>query len=442
MKKNNMKIPKTSLCLDGGNTKPIPKSDKIQYVGARALFDPNFIPPVFIERKKKSELLHGVITDAIEDQYSTNINFYGLEGIGKNLLVNNFLQDIAKKQVKASLKGKSSRNNNNVYILRVDCSEKEIEQVFFTILSQLCSIIKLQLNFNEILNLSAVKLWNSLKLIMDRLKNPVILFLQKSENISPFYLTKLYKYAKNSHKMQIITTINTGLQKYSFKQYQGMDHRIQMGLYDIKNLEQITMDRSIMAFEKSLEPDSISLIVDYISEYDLMVPGACINLLKEMYPIIHQNGNLTPEILRNTTQYYFDSYNLDAITFADFVISSSIEDRLFLEYLVDFFRSKNNFYIPFNEIRQAYSMTCEELGYEILDQEFFSSFRKITQAQVFCPSKIFRNDGKRENNGVYCVPHFLTLPVHEVNELLNVSFGMEDNGYNNFNNIKDGKESF
>jgi hypothetical protein len=277
---------------------------------------------------------------------------------------------------------------------------------------------------------------------MDRLKNPVILFLQKSENISPFYLTKLYKYAKNSHKMQIITTINTGLQKYSFKQYQGMDHRIQMGLYDIKNLEQITMDRSIMAFEKSLEPDSISLIVDYISEYDLMVPGACINLLKEMYPIIHQNGNLTPEILRNTTQYYFDSYNLDAITFADFVISSSIEDRLFLEYLVDFFRSKNNFYIPFNEIRQAYSMTCEELGYEILDQEFFSSFRKITQAQVFCPSKIFRNDGKRENNGVYCVPHFLTLPVHEVNELLNVSFGMEDNGYNNFNNIKDGKESF
>ena len=28
-------------------------------------------------------------------------------------------------------------------------------------------------------------------------------------------------------------------------------------------------------------------------------------------------------------------------------------------------------------------MTCEELGYEILDQEFFSSFRKITNAQVF-----------------------------------------------------------
>ena len=62
--------------------------------------------------------------------------------------------------------------------------------------------------------------------------------------------------------MQIITTINTGLQRYSFKQFQGMDHRIQMGLYDIKNLEQITTDRSIMAFEKSLEPESINLIVD------------------------------------------------------------------------------------------------------------------------------------------------------------------------------------
>ena len=90
-----MKIPKTSLCLEINNSKPNSKSDKIQYVGARSLFDPNFIPPVFIERKKKSDLLQGVITDAIEDQYSTNINFYGLEGIGKNLLVNNFLQDIS-----------------------------------------------------------------------------------------------------------------------------------------------------------------------------------------------------------------------------------------------------------------------------------------------------------------------------------------------------------
>ncbi len=437
-----MKIPKTSLCLDSNHTKPNPKSDKNKFVGSRALFDPNFIPPIFIERKKKSKFLQGVITDAIEDQYSTNINFYGLEGIGKNLLVNNFLQDISLKQVNASIKGKSSRNDQMVYILRVDCSEKEIEQVFFTILSQLCSIIKLQININEILKATPVKIWNFLKLIMDRLEQPVILFLQKSENIPPFYLTKLYNYARNSRKIQIITTINTGLQKYSFKQYQGMDHRIQMGLYDIKELQQITTDRSFMAFEKSFEPDSISLIVDYITEYDLMVPGACMNLLKEMYPVIHQNGNLTPEILRNTTQYYFDSYNLDAITFADFVISSSIEDRLFLEYLVDFFRSKNNFYIPFDEIRQAYSMTCEELGYEILDQEFLNSFRKITNAQVFCPSKIFQSAEKWENNGVYCVPHFLTLPVDEVNELLNVSFGMVDDGFNNLNNLKEGDNSF
>ncbi|QEE16234.1 hypothetical protein DSAG12_02064 [Promethearchaeum syntrophicum] len=438
-----MKIPKTSLCLENNNINCIPKSDKIQYVGARALFDPNFIPPIIIERKKKGEILHGIITDAIEDHYSTNINLYGLEGIGKNLLVNNFLQDISLNQGDTSKKGKSSSKklNQNVFILRVDCSDKEIEQVFFTILSQLSSIIKLQLDFNEILKLSQVKLWTSLKLILDRLKHPVILFLQKSENVSPFYLTKLYKYAKNSNKIQIITTINTGLQKYSFKQYQGMDHRIQMGLYDLKNLRQITADRSIMAFEKALEQDSINLIVDYISEYDMMVPGACMNLLKEFYPVIHQSGNLTPEILRRTTQYYFDSYNLDAITFADFVMSSSIEDRLFLEYLVDFFRSKNNFYIPFKNIKQAYSMTCEELGYDILEQEFFSSLRKITNSQVFCPSKIFQRVGIKENNGVYCVPHFLTLPVNEVNELLNVSFGMEDN-LNNFNNITRGKETF
>ena len=84
-------------------------------------------------------------------------------------------------------------------------------------------------------------------------------------------------------------------------------------------------------------------------------------------------------------------------------------------------------------------MTCEELGYEIVEQEFFDSLRKITQAQVFCPSKIFKSIGNMENKGVYCVPHFLTLPVNEVNELLNVSFGMVDNS---FNNIKEENDRF
>lgn len=429
-----MKIPKTSICLNNNDFISNQKSDKIPYIGARALFDPNFIPPRFIERKKKSEFLRGVILDAIEDEYSTNINLYGLEGIGKNLLVNNFLQNLSVEQLRSSIKGKSNQKNQKIYILRVDLSEKEPEQIFFTILSQLSSIIKLQLNFNELLKSTPIKLWNSLKLIIDRLDYPIILFLQKSENLSAFYLTKLYNYAKKSRKLQIITTINTGMQHYSFKQYEGMDHRIQMGIYDIKELQKITADRSVMAFEKTLESESINLIIDYVSEYDIMVPGACVNLMKELYPIVRQDGNLTPKMLRNTTQYYFDSYNLDAITFADFVTSSSIEDRLFLEYIVDFFRNNKHFYIPFGEIKQAYNMTCEELGYEISDQEFFSSLRKITQAQVICPSKINQKAESRRTNGIYCVPHFLTLPVYEVNELINISFGMEDNTLESFEN--------
>ena len=67
-------------------------ADKIPYVGPRAIFDPNFVPPVFFPQKSQSMLLQGIIQDALEDEYPTNVNLYGLKGTGKNLLVNHFLQ--------------------------------------------------------------------------------------------------------------------------------------------------------------------------------------------------------------------------------------------------------------------------------------------------------------------------------------------------------------
>ena len=102
---------------------------------------------------------------------------------------------------------------------------------------------------------------------------------------------------------------------------------------------------------------------------------------------------------------------------ADYVVNTDIEDRLFLEYIVNYFQSNDRFYIPFAEIKKAYMMTCEELGYVAKNSEFKMSLEKILDAQIIRPSKTYKSAS--------AIPHFLTLPLGEVSEIMNLSFGMD-----------------
>ena len=47
----------------------LPLTQEIEYIGAKAIFDPNFIPHKMVPREKPAHLLEGIITDAIEDHF-------------------------------------------------------------------------------------------------------------------------------------------------------------------------------------------------------------------------------------------------------------------------------------------------------------------------------------------------------------------------------------
>jgi Cdc6-like AAA superfamily ATPase len=412
-------------------------ANMLKYIGPKALFDTNFIPPTFVAREKQANLLQGVVMDAIEDKYATNVNLYGLKGVGKNLMIRHFLQWLKKSQISEEenesneeFNSKSSKSNNpqkKLCIVQVNCEQKEIDQIFIQILMELIKHMEFKIDLQNLIKCNSTKLWNLFKVLMQKIKSPVLIYMQQSEFLDANYLSKLYSFAKNNHNLQIITSINTGSQRYNFRQYEGIDHRIRLDTYENSELKQITQDRSIMSFKKGLDSEAQDMVVDYVTDFDLKVPGSCINYLREVFPVIQQNGDILPENLRNISQYYFDGISLDALTMADFVMGTTIEDRLFLEYLVNFFRQVNNYYIPFTEIKKAYLMTGEELGFKYQKKEFLDSLKKITEAQIIRPSLYYLSklEGKM-TNGVFIIPHYLTLPIEEVNEIMNFSFGVED----------------
>ena len=397
------------------------------YVGPKAIFDPNFIPESRIDRPKQATQLSSLVLDALLDEYATNVNIYGLKGSGKNLLINHFMSWLDAKQ--QNIENDSDHAKQNVdpgsfLGISVDCAGKEIEQVFFALVDKIGAHLDHSFQAQQIFSLTTPKLWNLLKFLLKKIEVPVLMHIQNSESMDPIYLDKLFQLAKDLRSVQILTSMNTGGQSYRFKKFEQMDHKIRMDLYSGNEIREITNSRAKMAMKSPLNPESIDLMVDYVMDFDLHIPGASINLLKQVYPVVQDNGELTSEDLRSICQYQFEGLNFDAISMADFVMQTSIEERLFLEYLMGYFENSNRYYIPYGEIKNAYRMTAEELGFKINQSEFRQSFAKITEANILRPGQCYIHEGMKAKDGVLPVAHFLTMPIEEVSEIMNLSFGM------------------
>ena len=54
---------------------------KENYVGPKAIFDRDFIPPNILHRQKEEHSLFSMIKDSIKDDFRSKILFQGIEGI-------------------------------------------------------------------------------------------------------------------------------------------------------------------------------------------------------------------------------------------------------------------------------------------------------------------------------------------------------------------------
>ncbi|MHA1672986.1 MAG: hypothetical protein ACTSYI_05110 [Promethearchaeota archaeon] len=399
---------------------------RISYIGPRAIFRHNFIPPKIIPRQKKTEVIHGVIQDALEDNYTTNLTLYGLKGAGKNLMMNVIFQWF---QLQNNSDKSAKSDSLSPIILPVDCADQELGQIIFTVLQDLCQTLNVNLKLEDAMTWDTITLWNTFKLLLRKCERPVILYMQKIEYVEDEIMEKFLNFAKSTENLHILSSINTGNQFYAFNQFSQLDHRVRLGILDKSELMDVASQRSTMAFKNYIEPTALNLIVDYIIEYGTKVPGSCINILKRIYPIIEEKGEILAEDIRRIIQYHFEGVTIDSLAMVDYVMKTSIEERLFLDYLINHFRNPAQFYIKKNEIRRAYRMTAEELGFSVQSMELGSRFQNITNAQILRPSHFVQNEQKEQypSNEKDFLPnknYYLSIPVEGVNQIIDMSFGL------------------
>ena len=399
------------------------RNNNVKYVGPKSLFDPNFVPPKILPRKKQARLIHGLIMDALDDGYSSSINLYGLKGSGKNLQINHFFKWLVEYQKDCI----EETAEHPFYLTRVDCERKNMSQIFFNILENAQTFLDRQFDAEKIFEADLSALWNLFQFIISRLKSPLILYLQKAEHIENQYLDKIYAFAKQNRNLQIITTMNTGSRRYLFKNYENLDQKIQFSTYNLSELAEITRDRSEMAFNNPIEQEKTDLVVDYVTEFSHKVPGECVNILKDIYyPIVQNDWDISSEYVRKQTQYYFDNVSIDVFCLTDFIQKTNFEEQLFLEYLLGFFQNRDIFYIPFGEVKNAYKMTSEEIGFEIKWEDFYETLKKFIRSNIILPNNLKSSIMKTNFHGIYEVPYFLPIPANEIDELLKYIFGMLD----------------
>lgn len=100
------------------------------FVGPKALFDPNYIPPQILYRKKEQNSLISILTDSISDEFSLNILYQGINGIGKKAIINKVINDLSIQ----------NKGNINIHKICIDCKEKNFEELIFSILADLINI--------------------------------------------------------------------------------------------------------------------------------------------------------------------------------------------------------------------------------------------------------------------------------------------------------------
>ena len=113
-------------------------NDNNKYIGPRAIYDPNFIPPQLLFRKKEENTLSSILYDSISDNFCFNALYQGIQGIGKKVVVKKVIDDISKhEEISFDIKKFS-----------IDCRDKNLEELLVSILAEMNNILNLNISLN------------------------------------------------------------------------------------------------------------------------------------------------------------------------------------------------------------------------------------------------------------------------------------------------------
>lgn len=388
----------------------IGKTKYKNYVGPRALFDPYFIPPTLLHRIKEQRSLSSILNDSIHDEFSLNILYQGIQGIGKKVIVNKVIEDLS--------------TSNEIQTIRVDCKEKYPEELIGSLIIEMSKFNNLNLNLNPILNSESLPhLWNIFKLSCKKLDNYLLLIFNNAEYLDSD-LFKKFLHLKETNTT-IISTVNKILRSSTLDITQLFDQKKKLNYFTYHELFAILKQRTTLTFSHEIDKELIEYITDLIFEHYAPVPGKGIEIIRELYPALKDKKNVKYTDMIEVCRNQFDtSESIDEFSLLTYISEEDLLTVIFLDNLSNHFINKSNYYITSNKLKELYDLSCEYLEYRKDLQEFKELLGTMQKLGIVCPSKKSLIENRFNTNDPFsCVYYFMVVDPIQLKAMIDTIFG-------------------
>lgn len=370
------------------------------YIGPRALFDPNYIPPYLLHRKREEVSLYSMLNDSISDDFSLNIIYQGTNGIGKKVIVNKVLNDISCK----------NKDNTKIKKVCVDCKEKKIQELIFSLLNKLNCFSNINLDFDVILNSNVANLWNTFKLFCKKLDSHLFFIMNNIEFLKPNIFNKFLQFSKEAN-ITLIATINKFINSGTLDLLSEFDFKHRLSFFSYPELYSILKQRVLLSFSDQIDKELIKYITDLICEQYVPVPGKGIEILRDIYPLLKKSYRVNNFELLEIFQNQFDIIQIsDEFSIINYLSEEDILTIIFLDNLSNFFISRTKYYISMDDLNELYELSCESLDYTKKNVEFQNLVENLCNIGIIKPSKriIHKNSDNEKfssfkNNFYFCL---------------------------------------
>ncbi len=395
------------------------------FVGPKALFDPYYIPPKLLHRKMEEKYLFSIINDCIVDDYSMNILYQGVEGIGKKVIINKVLRDLIKKKY----------YYNDIYKINIDCKEKSQNEIILYILTTILKTLNLKIDINLMINSNIHQLWNILKLTLKKIDGKIFIIMNNTEDQNLKITKKILRLSKEL-KINTISTRNQVLMPPNSEIQSYYDLKKKLNHFSYDHLFDILKQRSSLCFLHQIETEVIEYITDIIFDNYIPIPGKGIEILRDLFPSLQKKQSVNYNELIQICETHFESF----LIFSEFNMLSFLSEEdlltmIFLDKLANYFMRKSSlFYINFKILKELYFISCETIGYNKDLKEFSRLIKKLENLGIINLSKkkILVNKEKHLNILPSMNSYFISISPLKLKAMIDAIF--EKNHIINLNN--------
>ena len=392
----------------------VKSNNNINYFGPKALFDPNFIPPSLLYRKKEEQTLYSILSDSISDDFCLNILYQGINGIGKKVIVNKVINDLFIQK----------NESNQMNKVSIDCKEKKLDELIFSLLTELSTLQTLNFDLSSLLNSKISHLWNICKLIIKKVENPLFLMVNNMEFMEPEIFNKFLQLGRETH-LTLISTVNKILRPGTIDFFSEFDFKKKLNYFTYQELYNILKQRVTLTFSHEIDKELIQYITDLVCEQYVPVPGKGIEILRDLYPLLKYKKHFNNYELLDICQNDFDTFLLsDEFSMLNYISEENILTVIFLDNLSNFFMNFRNYYITFKKLHELYDISCEALEYKKNIYEFQKLINDLINFGIIKPSKRIKTklDNNKLNNAINNEFYFILINPTQLKIIIDTIF--------------------